>query len=289
VILPPRPLRLKPKFVWSCRLGGLGLVLAGIGAAIGYGWWQWSEIQALLEQRQIWETGVEAQDVRVEGHVTSHLIILHGYNLRVEFIDAVGVRHENKIEFSTLGVTVDQASPTVVHHLAGAPERFALSWAMDVTGGRWGAIIFMGVAGVGLIGGSFTFLGIKAWRRLADARRVANRSEEIVARVTKVVPQMYQGRHTGNEYHFTGECDGGRTVTGKETFAVKHTPLHLDPERLTILALVAPEKPDRAVAVRADFHPFQLRDEDRQVVQSAIAAVAASDRPNRTPGDPTRR
>jgi hypothetical protein len=289
MLLPPRPLSLKPSFVWSSRLGGLALLLAGMGAAVGYGWWQWSEVEALLEQRNIWDNGVEAPGVRIGGEVTTHLFILNEYDLKVSFVDAHGATRQHDLEFNTLFSRVDDNSPVALRHLRDEPDKFAVSWAMDLTGSRWAAIAFMGVVGVGLIGGSLVFLGATVWRRLADADRVARRSEEVVAVISKVVPQMNKGRHTGNEFHFACTTGDGIAVSGKASFGVKHTPLHLDPEKLTLLALVSPEKPARPFLVRGDLHPFRFRDDERRAILEAVAAVAApvpAQKPGGSPGGP---
>jgi hypothetical protein len=271
MLLPPCPLRLQTSFVWKNQLVGVLLLLIGIAASLGYAWWQYDAVRELIEQTGIWQAGVPAAWSEVKGEVTTNRFIFRGYDLDVTYLDAQGARHQGKLKFDTLGGAVDQKRDPVVHYLKDAPDRFALSWSMDVRTSRWVSVGFMALVGIGLVGGSFSYLGWLALRRLADARRCAARSDEVIVRITKVVPQMVQGRHTGNTIHFAGVTVDGREVAGKMVLAKKYEPLYADPSLQTMVALVPPENPKRAVVLRSDFHPFLLTTEEQAQVRAAIA------------------
>lgn len=269
--LLPIPLRLKSSFVWKNRLGGLVLILAGIGAAVGFGWYERDAVNELIDQSRIWRNGVEASRTEVSGHVTSHDFVLNEYDLNVTFIDANLVQHENNVKFDTFIGKVDQERDPIVHYLANDPDHFALSWAMDVKTSRWAAIVFMVAIGVILIGGAFTLLGWLALRRLSDAKACAARPDEVLLRIAKIAPQIVKGKQTGNEYHFTGRTLDGREIAGKTAFALKYEPLFADGAKQTMLALVPQENVKRPLVLRGDFYPFDLTPDEQARVRAAIA------------------
>ena len=271
MLLPPCPLRLQSSFVWRNLLGGGLLLAVGIGASVAYAWWQYDAVRQLVDQTRVWRDGVAAPRCEVKGEVTTNRFIFRGYKLDVKYLDARGALHEGKLEFDTLGGAVDQKREPVVHYLEPEPGHFALSWSMDVRTSRWASFGFMAVVGIGLVGGSFSYLGALCLRRLADARRCAARADEVIVRITKVVPQVVQGRHTANLIHYAGQTVDGRAVAGKFSLPKKHEPLYADPSLQTIVALVPPENPKRAVVLRGDFYPFLLATDEQAQVRAAIA------------------
>ena len=217
-----------------------------------------------------------ALETSVKGTVTSHSFILNDYDLEVTYLDANQISHQSKLEFETLISTIDRDSDPVVRYLHGDPEKFALSWAMNAKISRWAAMVFMAVVGVGLVGGSVVFFGMRALRRLSDARGCALRSNEVLVRVTQVVSTMVKGRHTGNEYRFTGRMVDGREVSGKTVFPVKYGPLFADAAKQTMLVLIPQENVKRPVVLRGDFHPFELTPDEQSKVRQAIASRIAT-------------
>ncbi len=272
MLLPPSPLRLLPSFVWKYRLGGLALLAVGIAAGTGYAVWQYHGIRALLEESRIWQQGESAPTVDVSGHVETSKAIFHEYKLDVEYTDARQVKHKHRLDFSTLGTEIDQKADPNVHYLKADPDQFALSWAVEAKTSRWCSIGFMMLAGVGLIGGSFSFLGWRAMRRLADAQRCAARSDEVIVEITKVRQTNVHGKVTANEIKFAGRMPDGREVTGETSFPIKFEPLWADGSRLRMVALVPPENLKRAVVLRSDFWPFLLTPEEQEKVRAGIAA-----------------
>ncbi|HZP59475.1 MAG TPA: hypothetical protein VFB27_04050 [Opitutaceae bacterium] len=274
--LLPTPLRLKSSFVWKSQLGGVVLILAGLGAAIGFGWWNSSSVKALLDQSRIWKEGVPAERTEVNGHVTSHDFVLNEYDLNVTFVDANQVSHDNNVKFDTFIGKVDQEKEPLVRYLPNDPDRFALSWAIEAKTSRWAAVAFMALVGIGLIGGAFLLLGWVALRRLGDARACVARPDEVVLRIKQIVPTMVKGKHTGNEYHFTGRTIDGREITGKTNFPIKFEPFYADNAKQTVLALIPRENIRRPFVLRGDFYPFELSLDEQTRVRTAVASRAAA-------------
>jgi len=274
-LLPP-PLRLKSSFVWKNQLGGLALILIGLAAIVGFAWWQSASVQELVDQSRIWKTGKEAWSTEVKGKVTTNHFIFHEYDLDVTFTDANQTLHQSNLKFDTLFGEVDQAREPMVHYLENDPEHYALSWSMDVKISRWAAIVFMAVMGIGLIGGSFTYLGIAALRRLSDAKACASRPDEVIVRITQIVPTMVKGKHTANQYHYTGRTIDGREFSGKTLFPIKFEPLYTDGAKQTMLALIPQENVKRPVVPRGDFYPFDLTADEQARVRQTMAGRSAS-------------
>lgn len=250
----------------------MALLAIGIAAAVGYAVWQYDTVRDLTTQQRIWRTGVRARSVEVSGRVKTSRGIFHDYELEVEYEDEQQVRHKDTLKFDTLVGEVNQASEPVVHYLKDDPHQYALSWAMDVTASRWGSIGFLGLAGVGLVGGSFSFLGWRALRRLLDAQRCAQRSDEVIVQITKVKQHTAHGSVANNEIFFAGSTADGRPVTGDVMFSTKFEPLWADASGQRMVALVPPENLKRAVVLRSDFWPFDLNPDEQARVRAAIAA-----------------
>ncbi|HET7537291.1 MAG TPA: hypothetical protein VFJ90_12605 [Candidatus Didemnitutus sp.] len=274
MVLPPCPLRLKRSFVWKYQLGGIALLLVGVAAAIGYAWWQYDNMVELVEQSKIWRGGVVAPSCAAGGKVTTHKFFFHEYKLDVKYMDAARKAHAGKLSFDTV-TEINRDSEPEVRYLEENPEKFALSWAVDVTTGRWLNIVFFAIVGVGLVGGSFSYLGYTALRRLAHARSCARRAEELLVRVTKIEPQMVKGKHTGNEYHYAGQTFDGRPVTGKIVFTVKDEPLFVDAEKQHLLALVSSDDLKRSTVLRRDFYPFDLNEAEQAAAREALVRLSA--------------
>ena len=269
--LLPSPLRLNSSFVWKTQLGGIALIIFGLGCSVGFAWWESSAIRKLVDQSRIWPRGAVALQTSVTGNVTSHSFILNDYDLDVTFLDENQVSHQAKLEFDTFISKADQDSAPVVHYLKDDPEKFALSWAINAKISRWAAIVFELLVGVGLVGGSFAYIGVMALRRLSDARCCALRSNEVVVRITQVVPTKAKGRHVGNQYHFTGRMVDGREVSGKTVFSIKYEPLFADGAKRTMVALIPQENVKRPVVVRGDFYPFDLTPDEQAKVRQSMA------------------
>ncbi|MFT3868252.1 MAG: hypothetical protein QM715_07125 [Nibricoccus sp.] len=274
MILPSLPLKLKNSFVWKFGAGGALLILLGLAVAVAFGWWQMDNAQEILKQSRIWKSGVPAGSAEAGGRVTTRKFVFHEYDLDVAYLDQKGAVHRGKLKFDTLFNELEKDSDPVVRYDPAHPEDFALSWAVNRTGSRWASVIFMLLAGIGLIGGSAAILGVKALRSLADARRCARRSDEVIVQVTQVVEQNAKGKTTGYEYQFAGQLADGRSVNGKVVFPVKHEPLYADNAHQTMVALVSQEKIGSPVVLRDDFYPLALTEDEKAKARSALAGKA---------------
>ena len=59
---------------------------------------------------------------------------------------------------------------------------------------RWLHVGVAGAVGIGLIGGGALMLAFISVRRIRDARRCADRSDEVLFKVTKVVLEYHEGK-----------------------------------------------------------------------------------------------
>src|SRR5689334_14018190 len=116
---------------------GVLWLLAGAGFTIGLGYYGVTDVTGLLADQALWQSGTPAVDVRLHGREKSNRVILKSYELEVEFLDAQHGVHSGKTEFTSLFSSVDQNKQPEVHYDAKDPHHFALSWAIDVAGGRW--------------------------------------------------------------------------------------------------------------------------------------------------------
>ena len=129
-------------------------LLVGVALGVGSLFFGFKGATGIVSDGSVWDKGTAAPRVRVGGRVKSNRIILKTYELDVDFQDTEGRPHHGHEEFTTLFTSVDQERSPEVHYDASDPNRFVLSWARDVTGGRWMAALFFLVMGpVFLLGG----------------------------------------------------------------------------------------------------------------------------------------
>ena len=174
----------------------IACALLGLGMAIGLPIMEIDEVRGLLAATALWQRGTEAADTGVDGHETSHNFILNSYKLDVEYVDQAGQQHNGKVEFNSLFASVDQKSPAIVKYDPQAPERFALSWMVDMKGLIWAAVAFMSSIGLA-IGVAMMFGTYQLSRKLTAARRAAVEAEESSVALVKVIEMRQSGRATG--------------------------------------------------------------------------------------------
>jgi len=117
----------------------IGLLLAALALTGVCGWMGVREVFSICADTSLWKSGTTAQDVRVDGKVSTRKF-LNTYKLKVKYRDAAGGVHEGKTEFLSFTSIDDKKSPEV-HYDAQNPSTYALSWALDVPGGRWSAAV----------------------------------------------------------------------------------------------------------------------------------------------------
>lgn len=284
--LPERPLSLKRGFVLRFGLGSAACLAGALAIAVFAGRWVWEEAEGIRRDDRIWETGTTAVDGSVEGQERSSHFVFYSYDLKVEYRDLKGQTHRHDSSFSSVWTEVDQHKEPVVRYDPNAPDQYALSWAIDLGGARWGSF---GVSCFGLlmIVGTLGGLSWALSRQLADARRCASRSDEVLLEVVSVAPQIVNGTNTGAmiyKYRMSGSAavagaktdtggvtvvDGGGVV-GELVLAKGSAPLFTDDEQKTMLALVSPDAPGRPMVMRTDLHPFDLTDEQKDGIQKRL-------------------
>jgi hypothetical protein len=295
-ILPPAPLRLKRSFVVSNQIWSILLMLIGLFIPAGYGYWQLDEVEHIQRDAEVYASGVPTEDGSVNGSVRSRYFIFRDYNLDVNFVDAQGKRHAEKLSFSTLGSGIDEEQTPELRYDPADPSRYAVSWAVESSGGRWASVIFFTLGGM-VIGFAVGYLGWAMRRNLRDARSVAERGEEVACRVLSAVPQVVNGRETDNIIYrvsvpappaapswqgaYRDPMQGAppaappverEIVLNRKTA----TPLFLDARGAVVLALVTPDAERRFVAMRDDLHPFTFTDDESTILHQRLAAVRAN-------------
>lgn len=250
------------------------LTLAGLGVGGAYGVWQWAEAQQLLRDTELWDKNEVQAPADVDGEVTTRKLIFNSYKLKVTFADESGFDHTYPLEFDTLWSTVEQSAATSVRYARGRPEQFALSWAMDVKGGRWAAFIFMFGIGVFLLGGGVLVFGVLTHLRTRQVQAAAKSGVEIECDIVSVTPQIVNGRASGNDvYRYKVPEHVGAPPGFEQTEIVtpkKGLPLLLDGGK-KLVAIVSPQAPKNPVVVRADLWPLAFDDMTRMNIQEQAA------------------
>jgi hypothetical protein len=278
-LLPPPPYRLRSSFVMRQTVGVVLLAACAVGAGGGYAWWQVSEAASIVHDSSLWaSSGVSEVEVSVHGKLTSNKFIFNSYDLDVSFRDEEGRSHHGKSKFETLFARVNEDSPALVRYRPGNPDDFALSWAVDKVPSRWAGVAFMGGVGVLLIGGSFGGLAYQRYRVLQKASRAVREGAEAECKVLRVEDQMANGRPTGYRlFHFLipDRLTRGVRVEGKEAFHPKKGMAFLFEGGQRLLALVPPEAPDKALALREDLYPLDFDARTVQAIQEAAGKRTA--------------
>jgi hypothetical protein len=276
-VIPSRPLRLRRGFVIWSYLGAATLGLVGTASLVAYVIWQLGEARQIQTDQAIWDHGTPAESSNVSGKETSHNFLLNSYELDVDYADAQGQTHRGKAEFSSLFASVDQKTDADVRYDPAHPDRFALRWAIDLGGYRWAAFAFMMVAGVG-IGLAFLVIAFGLYRRVTDARAVAEDSQEVEIELVKVEALSQHGRPTGaTQFHYQLATESGKTVKRHVVFRTNkgQSPLFADAQKSRLLALRSSRAPDRPVVLRNDLYPFDVSPEERAEVEKRLTRRVA--------------
>jgi hypothetical protein len=271
-VLLPRPLRVHARFVRNSYLGAATMFACGLVMSIAFPIWQTGEAKRILADEALWKGGTPAGDASVSGRETSHNFLLNSYHLDVVYTDDHGTEHKAPLEFDTLFSSVDQKAPVDVRYDAKDPTRFALSWAVDLTGARWAAVAFLGL-GLGALGLVVIWAGRIVLRRLADARQVGTSFEELELPLVQVIEMRQYGRATGQlRYRYEAPRAGGKARKQEVVFnrKKKQEPLFVDPERTRMLAVRTSQAPDRPIVLRNDFYPFDVSETDRAATLARV-------------------
>ena len=279
-IMPPRPLTPQKRILWGATLGGPLLFLVGVGALIGYLAWQFSEAKSILADGERWENSVPVEG-RVEGSQSSRLFIFDTYNLDVEFVDPDGVARTSDITFDTFLGGPEDKDPVEVRFDPNQPDNPVLSWAVESSGGRWRATVFMILAGL-LVSVSFLFLGWKSMKFGRAVKRAGRDSIEVHCAIEKVDVSSPNGVEISTfHYEITGGSGIPNAAIGKHKVPYVtgqgKQPLLVGDEKLMVL--VARDSPKTPVVIRNDYYPFALTDDQKSGVQERLEQSRASVKP----------
>jgi hypothetical protein len=276
-LLPPRPWHLKSGFTIKRSLLTLALLIGSVTIGGGYGVWQWGSAQKILEDSRLWKEGDVQTPADASGRVKTNKFIFNGYDLQVSFADEDDVEHTYKVEFDTLGSTVDENAEVSVRYMKGHPERFALSWAVDVTGGRWASFAFMFGVGVLGFGGGLLYAAWITLRRTREIRAAVESGDEIECEIVSVTPQIVNGRASGNliyRYRVPEQLGAPPGFEGEEIVNPKKgLPILLDGEK-KLLALGTTQAPKAPLVLRADLSPLAVDEMVRLQVLEQVARRA---------------
>lgn len=232
-------------------------MIAAVGVAAAYGIWQWGAAQDIVHDTRLWKEGEVTMPAEVEGRKTSHSFIFNDYKLTVRFQDETGEVKEHEVEFDLLFASVDAGAPAQVRYHKGQSDDFVLSWAAESTTARWAAFVFMALAGVGLVGGSFFFLGFAAVKNARLAQHLAAEGVEVECELTHVEEQIVQGRATDNlvvRFKLPESLAPG--LDAQEAIMKKHPGPFLVSEGKKVVVLVDRNAPRKNLAVQADLFPL---------------------------------
>jgi hypothetical protein len=272
---PPTPWQLVPGYTLKRKIGGGVMMLVGLMAAAFYVHFTGGGVRQFLEERAVWNSSrsVEAPAL-VEGKVKTNRLIFHEYQFKVTYaVDAEGTTRTEPLQFDTLFAKIDEGVEPRVRFDPAEPRRFALNLAMLASTARWGALGFMLIAGVLLVGGSIGFLGWAMYAGASRAEHVAARGWPVVGTITKIEEQRSHGVKTGMIlYTFRlPEGLGGKT----RSVGIRRkagTPLWIE-DGVRLVVCVDPDDPKAFVALRHDLFPMVFPPGTDQVVRQRVAGL----------------
>lgn len=257
-ILPARALRLtgaahrRVVFVVLFQLLVLALFAAGT-------WWFASEALEIGRDQALWERGVSANGGSVDATRHSKFGLswfISNYEGRVSFTDDAGVPRGGGFSFWTVLGGPDTET-TELRYDAKHPDQFVISWAVDASGARWRASLFLGGLSLGL--SLFMLFLIRGEIRDHLAyRQLAREGDEVVLRVLARAP-IPQRKDGWLRFQFELPGDGGappRTIS-------RDLPSVYECQDGYALALWRPEAPKQVLLLRADLSPLQLTSDER--------------------------
>ncbi|HEY7697907.1 MAG TPA: hypothetical protein VIE88_05790, partial [Vicinamibacteria bacterium] len=143
-----------------------------------------------------------------------------------------------------------------------------VSWAVRATTWRWASCLSFLLVGA-LLGPLMLWFAFTSARSYLDVRASAGRSEEVVLDVLQV--KDAPGNPPQKEYHYSGHNPWGGPLRGKFTSHPQMGgPLFVDSSRSRIVALVSPDRPQRAVVVYDTLLPFEFSSSQQGAIRKAL-------------------
>jgi hypothetical protein len=267
----PPPIAISGGFLWKRYVGGIASLVAAVVVGGLYIGWQLNDLRQLQRDTELYEsaTAVSADDVDVEGEVTTQAVVLAEYKLKVTYTDKAGARHTAPVEFDTLP-ELEHMNFRAVHYDPADPTRFALNLAVKERGKRLGSILFLAGVGGLLIGGSLAFLGwalmgtARAWRRISRNGRV------VLCTPVKTVEGRQYGRLISTTCFFRVPA-GPRPepFDRKQVFRPQDSPLAIKGQ---VVGMYSPDAPTAVHLLGADFQPLELTPEEKTQARRRLEA-----------------
>ncbi|WP_394831321.1 hypothetical protein LVJ94_32905 [Pendulispora rubella] len=257
--LPQSPYKLRASFFVATALQ---VLLFAAFAALGIALLArtvFPEGQSIARERAIWQRGVTAAEVSVEGTHTMRNIVFHEYKLDVTYLDSSGEGHAGQLAVTTLGSQLELTDAVEVHFDPAQPDQFALSSAIDVGSARWASVSVSAAVALTMVG-VFGFAGIKMVQKLGDARRTACGGEWV--EVTLSAPPVRNDHYGYTTYSFRVGPYDARDRTA--VFGRKRQPVFIGDDCSRLLALRNREDPEGIIVLRSDLYPLALSANERE-------------------------
>lgn len=197
--LPPRPLRIQPEFVRRSYLVAAICTPIGLALVAALLWWQGGEVSDYLRERRLLREGTKVADAEVSGRTSGKLFIWHA-DLDVAYVDQAGKSHRGQQTVWYAFGDIDQKAPLEVRYDPRDPERFAVSWTVELGANRMLSVaLFLAIFGL-----CASLPLLVAWgklRTLRLLRRSATASDEVLLELRQVIEQIVNGSPTGQLEH----------------------------------------------------------------------------------------
>ncbi len=266
MILPNPPYELSRDYVKRRQLQIALFSLMGAAVFSVCIWVSASEAVQIAAETRTWNAGEPALSATVQGRETTSKFIFRNYDLEVRFVGKDGSSHQGRVEFEAVFGSVDSTSTPAVRYLPAEPTRFALSWGQQVAAYRWAAVGVFGIFGVAL-GAVFLALPRSALSELRLARECSIGACEVELAVVGTKRDAKTVRYT-----VEGQSPWGAAI--RETFVAQPVlggPLFADELRTSVVALVSPRHPTRALVIRDTFFPYEFSASERTQIRDALA------------------
>jgi hypothetical protein len=276
-VLPQRPLHLHPAFVSRTKRSALLLgIILGAGV-LGMFAWQYGDLSRFLHEQEIWETGLTATEVSVEGEesyttpiITLGLVKFYDYDLTVIYTDNGGETHEQSYIVDSGIKAIDTSAEPVIKYSPTNTNDFVLSWAMDLGWGRWTWLGFKWIM-ILVFGGLLVMAVYSAQRVSRNARLVADDSDEVHLEVEKIEPFLVNGSHHGQfTIHYL-------LPDNVKKNAAMQPPLLIEKAgKQYMVALTSKQLPNVFTLLEESLLPFAFNEEEEAQIQRNIEKIKSN-------------
>lgn len=276
--LPPRPLGIQPAFVRRSYL--VAAICAPIGLALVAAllWWQLGEVGDYLRERRLLREGTKVADAEVSGRTSGKLFIWHA-DLDVAYVDQAGKSHRGQQTVWYAFGDIDQKAPLEVRYDPRDPDRFAVSWTVDLGANRMLSVaLFLAIFGL-----CASLPLLVAWgklRTLRQVRRNAVSSDEVLLELRQVTEQIVNGSPTGQlDHRFVLVGDEKETSLAFMRAANAPSLLFLGERHVLALRCATPGAAPRAaefVLLDETLSPFDCPDALREQMMARVRSIPGS-------------